>query len=152
MAWSYNPKDAASAWDAGDYEASIVKVDEGTSGSSGAPMLTVTFKVYNGDKERTLKDYIVNPSTLFKLKKLAVALGEGVAFGLGKFDPGDHINANLMLTLAVEESDEYGDQNKIKGYKPLSRQPAARPAPRVPATLPASAPGAFDIADKDIPF
>lgn len=150
MAWSYNPKDAASAWDAGDYEATIVKVDEGTSGSSGAPMLTVTFKVYNGDKERTIKDYIVNPSTLFKLKKLAVAIGEGVAFGLGQFDPGDHLNANLLLTLAVEESDEYGDQNKIKGYKPLSRQPSAKPAGSMPVA--ASAAPYTEITDKDIPF
>ncbi len=147
MAFKYNPADATTTWPDGDYEATLVKVDDEPSKNTGAEMLTLTFKVYNGSKEITLKDYIVAPSTVFKLKKLAVALGEGVAFGLGKFDPCDHLNANLLLTLATEESDDYGDKNKIKAYKPLSRTPAAVAAKPVGAM-----PLGDTITDKDIPF
>jgi hypothetical protein len=150
MGFRYNPKDAADAAQPGDYEATLTACTEGTSKSSGSEMLTLTFVVY-ADRERTIKDYIVNPDGLWKLKKLAIALGHKGAFDAGTFDPADHLNSNLMVTLKVEESAEFGDQNKIGGYKPLARSQAQPQRAAAPARA-AAAQTHEPVGDDDIPF
>lgn len=147
----YNPKDAADAAQPGDYEATLTACTEGTSKSTGKEMLTLNFTVY-ADRDRPLKDYIVNPDGLWKLKKLAIALGQKAAFDAGTFDPADHLNSNLTVTLKVEESDEYGDQNKISGYKPLARAQTQPQRAAAPARASTAAQQYEPVGDDDIPF
>lgn len=146
-AFKYKKEDAVACLPEGDYEASIVSAEVGVSKSSGADMLTVAFKVYTTDgREVTLNDYIVNPKTLFKLKRIALAIGQQTAFENETFDVNDNIGANLILGLKVDSNEKYGDQNKIDSYKRLERAPSSRPT----ATMPAK--GDFDIKDSEIPF
>lgn len=145
MAWKYNPKDAESCLPEGEYEATVNSVTEGESKTSGNPMLTVGFAVYPpAGGERKVNDYIVNPSTLFKMKKIARALGEEDDFKAGTFDLADHIGANLTLVLDVQQQDGFDDKNNVKDYKPLAR--------RTVASGTRKAAPAETIEDKDIPF
>lgn len=159
MSWNYNPKDASSALPEGQYPASLEACTEETS-KQGNPMLKLVFKVYpsNGG-ERTIYDYIVNPSTIFKLKGLAKALGRGVDFDNGSFYPGDYIGSNLDLYLTVQEDDVYGDKNQIGKYhpsslaakpKPAASNPPAPTARQVGTARPAKVEPA--VAEEDIPF
>lgn len=148
MAWSYNHKDAIACWPEGEYECVIETVEEGTSGK-GLPMLTVGLKCWNAEgKTRTVKEYIVNPSYLWPLKSMAKALGKVEEFEADKFHPGNYIGSNMMVSLRVEESDKYGDQNKCNGYKALDRAPTAKAAPKTAVKIPDDA----KIDDDSIPF
>lgn len=144
--FSYNPKDANSVLPEGEYEASILSVKEGTSQNSGAPMLTVTFTVYGEDRTPQLRDWIVNPSTLWKLKKLAEALGKLDEFNGGEWLPEE--GANLRVKLSVEDDPNYGEQNRITGY--LADKPSGKPrTQRKPAAAGATH---TPISEDDIPF
>jgi hypothetical protein len=152
MAFNYNSKDASSALPEGKYPASLATCEEGTSKSSGCPMLTLTFKVYT-DKggERTVYDYIVNPSTLWKMKRLAKALGKDAEFKANTFQPADNIGANLTLELSMEEDDQYGDKNGVRGYEPSTLGSTSRVSPpKGPVT--AGTAGYEPIQEEDIPF
>lgn len=144
----YNPKDASQAWPAGDYEATIKSVEAKTS-KSGNEMEVVTLTVYHPEgKEQTVWDYIVNPATVFKIKKIAKALGFSAEFEAGTFQVSDCVGANMLLTLDVEEDAEYGDKNKIKNYQP-SRVKARR---EVAAAVASTGKAATPLVADDIPF
>ena len=156
MAFKYNPKDASSALPADKYPASIATCEEGTSKSSDNPMLTITFTVYTpAGGERTIYDYIVNPTTLWRMKRLAKAIGKATDFEAGTFNPSDHIGANLTLDLGVQEDDEHGDKNTVRGYEPSALGAKTAPTPkaaqsRSPGNV---APvGGEVIQESDIPF
>lgn len=133
MTFRYHPDDANISWPAGDYQATIERVEEKTS-SKGDPMLVVHFKAYSPDGHtQNLTEYITNPpkasgrkGNIFKLRQIAIALGAYDDFKLAKFDVEDHTGENIIVTLAQEVSAEYGDQNKIKAYKPYERSGVAR--------------------------
>lgn len=152
MAFTYNSKDASGALPDGKYPASLESCEEGVSKSSGCPMLTLKFKVYTPTGgERTVSDYIVNPSTLWKMKRLAKALGKEADFKANTFQPSAHLGANLTLELDVQEDDQYGDKNNIKGYEP-SALGAATPRPKPAPVGRVAAPGGEPIQEEDIPF
>jgi hypothetical protein len=79
MPLDYNPKDAVLCWPEGHYMAELVKVDDATSkvkpdGSGGNPMQILTWNLFHQDgREQAIKDYVVGPSTTFKLRQLAIA-------------------------------------------------------------------------------
>jgi hypothetical protein len=114
----YNPKDAKSCLDAAEYPATLYKADEKIS-KEGNQMLLLQWQIELRDG-RTLyiKDYVVNPSSLWKLRNLASAWGCLMEFEAGTFDPSEHLKRAATLLLIVEHSDQYGDQNRIKSYKP----------------------------------
>lgn len=114
MGWSYDKKDASSALPEGEYEATILETSIGTSQNSGKPMLTIVFTVYGDNRTVTLRDWIVNPDGLWKLKKIADALGMREEFDKGQWVPPT--GKNLLVKLKVTESDAYGEQNNIVGY------------------------------------
>lgn len=130
--FDYDPTQASSCLPAGTYPAVISKVEEQIS-KAGNPMLKLTFEAYHGDRKQIVYDYIVNPATLYKLKQLARSLGKLADFEAKKFDAMQHQGESLVLSLK-EESDDFGDKNTVKAYKP-------KDAPTAPAD-----------ADPDIPF
>lgn len=150
MAFTYNPKDASTALPADKYPASIAKCHEGVSKSSQNPMLTVSFTVYTATGgERTVKDYIVNPSTLWKLRRLAKALGKSAEFDAGTFAVEKHIGANLTLELDIQQQEGFDESNTIVGYEPKTGGADRRP------TTAARDNGSVHIepvTEEDIPF
>ena len=133
----YNPDDATTVWPKGAYTATIKDCKEKKS-RAGNEMLELLLEVYNGASKSLVYDYIVNPSTIYKLKKLAKAVGKVDEFNAGTFDPAKHLDEPLMVMLDVEESDDFGDKNKVKAYLPKE---AAEKNPNLP----------IDI-DPDVPF
>lgn len=114
----YDPEDAVSVWPAGDYDATLMKVETGTSKSSGCPMETWTFEVFHSSgKSQTIKEYVVIPAATFKIKQFAVALGKKADFDARKFQAEDYIGSSVVAELMIEESDGFDDKNKIKKVK-----------------------------------
>lgn len=156
----YNAKDAVTEpWPAGNYPAVLAAVEEKQSKSSGAWMYVVTFNVYSGAKARSLKSYMVLGKP-FMLRALSLGLGAYDEFKADRFDPARYLNDNVTLTLAVEDSPEYGAQNKITGFIakgeaaatpaiPAAAMKAAKSAPHTPAAM--REPG-DDERDPEIPF
>lgn len=156
--FDYKAKDALGCWPEGEYDAVLEATEVTTSKSSGAPMQVISFRCYHPDgREQVVKDYVVN-TTLFKLKRLAMALGKEADFRAEQFQACDQLRSRLTLVLGVEESAEYGDRNKIDGYKPGMTADAsapnfnagkrtAAPGKAAPVTAPAES-----IEADDIPF
>lgn len=138
MAWTYNPADAIECLPEGDYQAELAKVEEKTS-KAGNPMLEVTWSVFDNGKTKTVRDYIVQPSGLFKMKQIARAWSMLNEFESGDFDLAAHVGKMAELHLTVESSDKYSDRNQVAGFRAASH---ARPTP-APQTA---------QADSEIPF
>jgi hypothetical protein len=128
--FEFDPNSTSSAWPTGQYEATIEKTEEGAS-KAGAPMLTVTYRVYHPQgKDQAITDYFVKPSdgkqgNLFKLKALCEALGADVlaAFKSGKLDHKKMLRGrNVLLGLAIETDPKYGEKNKADSYTKLERE------------------------------
>ena len=112
----YNPKDASQCLPAGEYQATIMKAVE-TQSKNGKDMLAFQFKIYGpGNRVAILTEYIV-AEVLWKLKNIAKAVGQLAAFETGEFRESDYVGRNLAVALEVEESPEFGEQNRIKAYR-----------------------------------
>jgi hypothetical protein len=132
--FEFNPKEGTTAWDEGQFEATVEKTEEDVS-KKGDPMLKVTYTVYHpSGKTQTLTDYFVRassdgsrPGNLFRLKALCAAVGGEAekAFKAGKLDHKSMLRGkNVLLTLGIEESTQYGDRNRVEAYAKLDRRSA----------------------------
>jgi hypothetical protein len=156
----YDPKAAVACLAAGVYDASIEKMEESTTKERGLPMIVVTFRIYADAGERTIKEWIVMPDFAWKLKRIAKAIDKLPAFESGVFKASDYEGEVLAIDLIVEESEDFGDQNRIKGYQPkrMGLRTAAKPAavktaPKAPAKPTARAAEVGDeITAEDVPF
>lgn len=118
MPITYEAKDASKAWPAGDYDATLVKVEDAISKTSGNEMQKWTIKVYNSQgKETTIFNYVTGAFPL-SIKFLAKALGKEDDFKANRFQADDYVGSNFRVTLSVEDNGEYGEQNKIKAWLP----------------------------------
>lgn len=135
----YDPKQAISCLQKGEYAATIEKAEESTS-KAGAQMLVFQFRVYSGNRELVIKEYIVE-ATLFKLKQIAKAINQLPAFESGEFNEADYVGRNLTVELDIEE-DDFGEKNRIKKYKCLAHP--------IPAGGLREAMAA--VSDGDVPF
>lgn len=149
MTFAYDPADAVMIQPEGDYPAVISGWDNKES-KAGDPMLTVMVTVYAPDgTSLEMKDYIVNPpkgsgkkSMIWKLKRIAQALGKESEFEAGTFDIAQHMGHNVTVTLKVKSQAGFDDQNFIQAYKPAG---ASGPKAFVPPTDDAP-------KDDDLPF
>ena len=132
---NYNPKDATNCWPEGSYPATLIQCEEVQS-KSGKDMYALTWTAYHGEAKMTVKDWIVIPSFVWKLKKLAAAFEMADAFAAQKFNPEECIGKNALLQLGVQEYNGE-DQNHVKAYL----------VPMVPVTVPAED-DPFDFLDK----
>ena len=117
--WEYDPKEADTTLPAGAYEAELLSAEPSISGN-GKSMLTVTWRIIWDDRQHNLKDRIVRPATVFKLKKIAEALGADADFDAGIFDLETHLGAIVRLTLNVKNDKNFGDQNNVMAYDQAS--------------------------------
>lgn len=137
MPLQYNHKDASNAWPEANYPAVLISVEDAVSKTSGNPMEVWTFEVFNDatGKKQELKDY-VSSNAIFKIKQLAMALGQMADFKANKFHAEAWINSNVMLGLIIEDDPQYGEKNRIgrisavpgSPVPPVASHPAA-PAP-----------------------
>lgn len=136
----YKPEDAARCLPAGEYPATLYKAEEKIS-QSGNQMLVLQWQIELRDG-RTLyvKDFVLNPNSLWKLQNLATAWGLAMEFTAGTFDPSEYIKKAVVLLLTVSNSEKYGDQNNIKAYKGGEVNGQVR------------VPEAAEIIDPEIPF
>lgn len=79
--------------------------------------------VYNS-QDFTIWDYIVNPSTIWKLKKIAKAWNLIHEFEAATFDLTDHMGRLIGLKLVVDSQPGYSDKNSVKDYL-ANLQPAS---------------------------
>lgn len=145
MGW-YDPKAGTNVLPEGEYEATIESVENKPS-SSGKPMQRVTFRVY-GTTERTIREYFVQPDSVWKYRKLAQALNQVGAFDAGTFDAANHIGANLRVKLGIKTTAEYGDQNTVEAFMPT----AVRGSEPTTRAKPPAGKASAVIDSDDIPF
>lgn len=132
----YEPKDASNAIPAGTYESTILRVEDQDNfgnplrSKKGEDMERVVFEVYTENGTRTYSQLFTAKSMLWLYRKLAKAIGQGDAFAAGTFQAGSHIGASLRLKLTVEDSPEYGEQNRVEEFMEAERRsaPAAKAA------------------------
>lgn len=144
----YNPKDASSAIPPGWYNATIESTEDRQT-KKGDDMQVVTFRVY-GTREITVKEFF-HPASLWKYKALAKALGQLPEFNQASFDAADFLRKSIDIELLVEDSPEYGEQNRIKAFAPDGEK--AGVSPRPPSSQGGFVPPADATIDHDdIPF
>ena len=123
--FNYNPKDAKKLFEAGDYCAELTGVEEKVT-KTGKPMLVVNLQIHANDDGPSilLRDWIVAPDSIWKLQKLANALGVVDKFEDQSFNPEDYKGCNIGVTLKVRVDEKYGEQNTVVGYKPFQKEPS----------------------------
>ncbi len=119
--FKYNPSDATSCLPEGEATMVLTKVEEKQS-RAGNDMAVLYFDAFVGEQKGKVTEYVVNPTTLFKLKQIARAFGpkaEG-EFDDGTFDPASYIDESLIAILKIESQDGFDDKNVVKKYLPKS--------------------------------
>jgi len=114
----FDPKDAVNLIPDGEYDAEIVDAEE-TKSKAGNDMMKLTVKVFPGGGDRIVFDYAVVPKTLYKLKQLAAAVGEGAKFAAGQLEPSDLRGKGCRVTIETEAGKNgFDDKNAIRRYLP----------------------------------
>jgi hypothetical protein len=130
MSFKYDPRSASRCLPAGNYEAVLESAEEATS-KKGNAMLVVKWTVFeSADNYREVKDFIVHPSTVWKLKNIARAWGLLGSFEAGTFDLQDHLQKHITVVMEIQVGDpKYGEQNSIVGYLEPPTAGFAMPTP-----------------------
>ena len=130
MPIKYNPSDATTCLPPGKYQA-ILKSVEDTVSKNNNVMQHLVWSVFTPNGQTHLvDDFIVVPKTIYKLKKIARALGKLVDFERGTFQADNEIGCQLVLDLGVQSQPGYDDKNQVGGYEattPDNFQPPPRP-------------------------
>lgn len=149
MGIKFDPSEADSNVPAGQYDISIEGCEIRRGKTSGTQYAALSLRVYGPDREVEINDNVMLEGRgTFRLKNLMLACGLRQQFEAGNFEPNDVIGKSLSAELEVEQSDQYGDQNRVKKYHPgtsVGRKASA------PVKRPAQSQKA-DIAADDIPF
>lgn len=121
--FNYNPKDAKKIFEPGDYSAELGVFEEKAT-KTNKPMLVVNMQVFPRDSGPSImmRDWIVNPDSIWKLKKLATALGVSDKFENQTFNPEDYQGNSVIVSLKVKDDPQYGEQNVVAGYKPFQKE------------------------------
>lgn len=145
MSW-YNPEDATETIPEGEYDAVVKFAEHGVSKSKGRPQCKVGITIY-GPREIKVYDYL-SPDAVWKIKQFAIAVGEREVFESGNFDPVKYTERNIRVKVKIEESDQYGDQNKIVKYLPSAQGSAPAPggkATNTPRSITSAQPTEIDV-------
>lgn len=138
----FNPDDAVNLMPDGEYDAEIADAEEARS-KNGNDMMKLTVRVFPGGGPRLLFDYAVVPSTLYKLKQLAGAVGLADKFAKGELQPEDIKGKSVRVTIGTEPAKNgFEPKNKVTRYLPQEAGHVAPPAASRRAP----------VADDDIPF
>lgn len=135
----YDPKDADNLIPDGEYDGEIASAVEKTS-KAGNDMTELKVKVWaGGGGPRLIFDYIVVPSSLYKLKQIAAATGQTPEFQAGRLGAADILGKSVRVAVKTQKGkDGFDDKNVITRYLPQE----AGSAPSHEKSVP----------DEDIPF
>ena len=118
--FEFNPKEAEDktfiCLPAGEYEAEIVNAENKVSKTSGYPMIELQMNCHatDGNTVRVF-DYIVNPSSLWKLKSICRCCG--MDFNEGKIDEQLLVGRRMSVKLKVRPAtDKYSEKNEVFAY------------------------------------
>lgn len=127
---------------AGDYEVCIVGSEMKATANGNGKYLKLKLQVLSGPAQNRI---LFDNLNLFNASDKAVQIAKGtlssICRAVGVLTPSDSSelhNKPLLAKVVVEKSDEYGEQNRVKGYKPRHVGPASTQAAQ--ATSAASAP------------
>ena len=132
---------------AGEYEACIVESEMKTTTAGTGKYLKLKLQVLSGPAQnRVLFDNL----NLFNQSEKATQIARGTLSALcravGVLTPKDSSelhNKPLLVKIVVEKSEEYGEQNRVKAYKPRHVQPQTAPTPAAPRSVVAGAANAL---------
>lgn len=133
----YEPKDANGILiPDGEYDAEISEAVEKRS-KSGNDMMELKVKVWaNGGGPRIVFDYIVVPSSLYKLKQIAGATGQMSTFESGEMGVDEVRNKSVRVSIKTQADKEgkFPDKNVVARYLP--QEAGAKPThhERVPGS------------------
>jgi hypothetical protein len=135
-------------WPEGEYGFEVTACDNTTS-KSGNKMLAISLRIYSGEKQTTVKDWLVesdSPLPLMKLRHYCRAVGAMEAYETGTVDSFPGVGSAGKLKLGIEDSVEYGPQNRVSDYLPAPEgvQPTGVPAAQTKRAMAAQ--------DSSIPF
>ena len=144
-------------WPAGVYDFEVVDAVVGES-KKGAPMLSLSLKVFDPNSERNwkVKDWLVESDAavcLMKMRHYCATTGDMGAYESGSIENFPGIGATGKCKLAIEQNDRFGAQNKVADYiKPVVEEKPSLGG--VPMSQTKRANDAFnEIAqDDDCPF
>lgn len=128
MPVTYNKQDAVKCWPAGEYQATLEKVEDKKSKTSGNAMQVWTFRAYSPDgQEQLISEYVTIPNGTFRIKQLAAALGKSSEFDSETFQADDQIGSNVLVDLIVETQAGYDDKNRVKKIKMIGEPSTVEP-------------------------
>lgn len=110
--------------DPGEYDFEVVGAEDGVSKSSGNPMTTITLKVFVGQSEKSIKDYLME-KLQYKLKHFMYAVGLGAEYEAGGLDAHALIGRSGKLVLGIQQQEGYGPKNTVKDYVVPGKESAA---------------------------
>lgn len=130
----------------GTYDFEILEAKEAVS-KKGNDMIALKLRVFSNDQgERTVRDWLM-PSMGFKLKHFSDTTGLSASYDAGTLSAEDCQGRTGKVILAIEDSEQYGPQNKVKDYeKTKATEPALTPAVPPAIRKPAAA------KEDEIPF
>lgn len=128
---------------AGEYDAAIVNSEVKTTSSGDGKYLKLELQILNGQyQNRKVFDNL----NIWNANAQAVQIAKGtlsaICRAVNVLTPNDSSelhNKPLRIKLAVTKNPEYGDQNKVKAYKPRQAGPASMPTPPTPVAAGATA-------------
>jgi len=145
----------SNTFEPGRYMLLIVESEAKVS-KSGNPMIALTHEVKMGTgKPRRVRDWVMLTGQMaWRLRELAEACRLGDLYASGRMTDADLLGCSLAADITVEESEEYGDSNRVGRYLvqdtvdvPFTSK--AQPDIRKPVQAEQD-PG--DIPEDDIPF
>ena len=163
MSYTYNSSEASQGelLPAGDYEATIEKIERKIIPTSGKEKLSIMYRV-RSDVEQPCKNRVVfediwaerEHPEFFNRKRLNQLMGTQTIEDGHVFDGiadviAFLVGANLQIHVVIEFDDYNGkDRNQIKWY----RSSKARPQELSQAPSPKETAKGFEIEDEDLPF
>ena len=141
---------------AGEYEAVIVASSYEPTQNGRGKFLKLELQILNGEyQNRKLFDRLnlINPND--QAVQIARGTLSAICRAVGVMTPNDSFelhNRPLRIKVGVRKSDEYGDQNVIKAYKPRHAGPVAPPPVMSYPTQPEPVVDAVADESEGIPF
>ena len=154
----YDHKDATpKCFPEGQYAAVLQSVTDTTEAGEqlmskkGEEMEYLTFEVYDDQGQRSinLRNYITKSTAAWQYKRLAAAVDDVASYEADTFSPKNHIGANVVVELEVEEYNGK-DQNRIKKILPKQGGGAGKSAIRSGSS--STKVDASNLTDDDLPF
>ncbi len=144
----------------GDYDFEVINAADAVSKASGADMIVLDIKVFDGDGgTRNVKDYLVaTPGGMRKVRQFAIAVGMLSDYENGDLEAHALHNQSGRCKIGADRSEGYEPKNKVVYYLDPAKAPSAaatvRRAPpvKLPPAKKAWEPAPAGDIDDEIPF